>query len=384
MQQRRFRPRSRSNKQRPSSDKINPNQYIKKAQQAEVETYTPQQVFADFPIDTRLKNNIAKKGYTTPTPIQDQAIPHIVDGRDVIGVANTGTGKTAAFLIPLIDKIIKDRTQKALIIVPTRELAQQIKDECVAFTQHLGIRAVVCIGGVSVYTQIGNLKRGHNLVIATPGRLKDLENQKKLFLHEYKTIVLDEVDRMLDMGFIHDIKHIIARLPRQRQSLFFSATMPRQTEEIAQLFLTDPVTISVKSQQTSHLVDQDIVTVGGRAKVDVLAEILSGEGCEKVIVFGHTKWGTEKLARILDKKGFRAAAIHGNKTQNQRQRALRDFREGKVQVLLATDVASRGLDIDDVTHVINYDEPATYDDYIHRIGRTGRANKKGFALTFVD
>jgi superfamily II DNA/RNA helicase len=363
---------------------VYPSHYVKKIQPLEGEIASHRRLFADFAINESLKTNIKLKGYQSPTPIQEKVIPPILAGKDVIGLANTGTGKTAAFLIPLIDKILNDRTEKVLIIVPTRELAQQTKDECTAFCRHLKIASVVCIGGVSIHTQIGNLKREHNIVIATPGRLKDLENRKYISLQEYGTIVLDEVDRMLDMGFIHDIKQIITLLPQKRQSLFFSATLPKQISDIARMFLTEPLTISVDAQSTAPMVDQDIIKVNGRSKHEVLIEVLNREGYEKVIVFGRTKWGTEKIARFLGKNGFRVAAIHGNKKQNQRQRALREFREGTVTILVATDVAARGLDIDNVTHVINFDEPATYEDYIHRIGRTGRANKKGSALTFLE
>lgn len=370
---------------RPQSAKIDPSRYVKKAQiQENIEVYIPQHAFADFAITEQLKSNIRAKGYTSPTPIQDEAIQPILDGQDVIGLANTGTGKTAAFLIPLINKIVIDRTQKILIIVPTRELAVQIRDECDQFIKGMQLYSVLCIGGVSIFRQVQALRRQHDIVIATPGRAKDLEKQGKLRLSQYNNIVLDEVDRMMDMGFINDIKLLISKLPHPRQSLFFSATLPDAIRGLAHTFLRNPITISVRSQETAKAVEQDIVKMNGRMKVDVLSDLLRQEGFEKVLVFGRTKWGMEKLAQVLDKRGFQVAAIHGNKNQNQRQRALDLFKAGHVSVLLATDVASRGLDIENVTHVINYDEPESYDDYVHRIGRTGRADKSGVALTFID
>lgn len=372
--------RGRNNQQK----SIHPTLYVKKAEEAEEIIYTPKHSFNDFMIAEALKQNILAKGYTSPTPIQDEAIEPIIQFKDVIGLANTGTGKTAAFLIPLINKVYFDRSQKVLIIVPTRELAVQIEEECRAFTRNLRVFSVLCIGGVGMQNQIHNLKKEHDIVIGTPGRLRDLERKGKLKLQRYNNIVLDEVDRMMDMGFINDVRDIISKLPVQRQSLFFSATMPDSIRHLAQSFLRDPITISVKSQDTAKSVEQDVIKLAGRQKTDVLMDLLSRQDFEKVLVFGRTKWGMEKLAKVLEKKGFRVAAIHGNKNQNQRQRALNDFKNGQISVLLATDVASRGLDINGVTHVINYDEPASYEDYIHRIGRTGRAGKTGVALTFVN
>ncbi|MEK7559612.1 MAG: DEAD/DEAH box helicase [Patescibacteria group bacterium] len=364
---------------------INPSLYVQEAQEVEnMEEFIPQHNFSDFAISDELKKNILAKGYNNPTPIQDEAIEPILLGKDVIGLANTGTGKTAAFLIPLINKVLLDRSQKVLIIVPTRELAVQIQDECRAFTRNMNVYSVLCIGGASLYKQAHALRAEHDIVIGTPGRIKDLDKQRHLKLQFYNNIVLDEVDRMMDMGFITDIKFLISRLPQLRQSLFFSATLPDDTRSLAHSFLRNPVTISVKSHETPQAVEQDVVRLNGRSKADVLIGLLSQKGFDKVLVFGRTKWGMNKLADFLDRKGFRVAAIHGNKNQNQRLRALEQFKNGHVHILIATDVASRGLDIDDVTHVINFDEPASYDDYIHRIGRTGRANKRGIALTFIN
>lgn len=360
------------------------SQLVKKAVPQQETSYVPSHAFEDFLISEPLKQAITRRGYTTPTPIQDQAIPLLLQGKDVVGIANTGTGKTAAFLIPLIHKVLRDRTQKALIITPTRELAVQIDEEFRSFGRGLGLYSTLAIGGVNINPQIRSLQKRPHFVIGTPGRLKDLERQGVLHLDEYGSIVLDEVDRMLDMGFIHDIKYLIAKLPSPRHSLFFSATLPPSVRDVMQQFLTNPITISVAKRETSANVDQDVVRLQGRAKIDVLHDLLIQDGFEKVLVFGRTKWGIEKLARSLDQRGFKVAAIHGNKNQNQRQRALMQFKENSIQVLLATDVASRGLDIPHVTHVINYDLPESYEDYIHRIGRTGRAAQKGNALTFID
>ncbi len=340
--------------------------------------------FADFLISDQIKRNIAAKGYTTPSPIQDQVIPLVLAGRDVVGIANTGTGKTAAFLVPLINKILYNRSEKVLVVAPTRELAVQIQDELKSFSAGMNIFSVLCIGGVSMYNQIQGLRRNPNFVIGTPGRLKDLKNQGRLSIASCQTIVLDEVDRMLDMGFINDVRFLMSHLPKIRQSLFFSATLSPEIKTIIHTFAQNPAMISVKVQETASNVDQDIIKTHGRPKFDVLHDLLRQDGLDKVIVFGRTKWGIEKLAKQLNIKGLSVVALHGNKNQNQRQRALEQFRRNEVSILLATDIVARGIDIDDVTHVINYDIPPTYEDYVHRIGRTGRAQKKGIALTFVD
>jgi len=341
--------------------------------------------FADFAIGDALKRNIAQHGYITPMPIQDQAIGPIVEGRDLIGIANTGTGKTAAFLIPLIDKVVKNKDEKVLIMTPTRELAAQIKDEFVAFSRGMGLYAVLCIGGTSMYRQIQDLRRHFDFVIGTPGRIKDLSEEGYLPLGQYRTVVLDEADNMVDIGFIHDIKDIISRLPSNRQSLFFSATIDGKVQEILARFVHDPVTVSVKVRETVQNITQTIVHAGsGYQKIDHLHDLLIQKEYEKVLIFGRTKWGVQKLSDELVSRGFKAGAIHGNKRQSQRQRVLDAFKRNEIQILLATDVASRGLDIPNVSHVINYDLPESYIAYIHRIGRTGRADKKGIALTFVE
>lgn len=362
------------------------NIFVKKsADVLSTESFVPRNSFANFDICEALKQNIESRGYNHPTPIQDQAIEPILQGQDLIGLANTGTGKTAAFLIPLINKIFKDRSQKVLIIAPTRELATQINEELRSFAHDMKIYSALIIGGASMNRQIQDIRRNSNFVIATPGRLKDLLQRRILSLNTFTTFVLDEVDLMVDIGFINEIKYFISLLPQIRQSLFFSATIPPKVHEILQPFVRNPVTVSVKVQNTPENIDQDIVRIINREKkVDQLHDLLIQEGFNKVLIFGRTKHGIEKLNKQLTFRGFKVGAIHGNKTQNHRQRILESFKRSEIKILLATDLAARGLDIENVTHVINYDLPETYDDYVHRIGRTGRADKKGIALTFVE
>ena len=351
---------------------------------AEEVAYVPDNKFCDFIIDERLKENIISKGYVTPTLIQDKTIPQILTGRDVVGIANTGTGKTGAFLVPLIQKIILNKFEKVLIVVPTRELAVQINQELRSFVTNLGISSVCCVGGVSIGGQISELRnRNNNFIIGTPGRLKDLVNRKFIDLSKYGTIVLDEADRMLDMGFINDMKFIMAKMPVKHHTLFFSATMSKEIESLIKQFLHEPVIVSVRTSDTSKNVDQDIVRVCGD-KLATLEGLLKKTEFYKVLIFGKTKHGVEKLSKKLIERGFKAESIHGNKPHSKRQKALGAFKDNTIAILVATDVAARGLDIPDVSHVINYDVPATYDDYVHRIGRTGRGDKKGKALTFVE
>ncbi|MBI2617546.1 DEAD/DEAH box helicase [Candidatus Gottesmanbacteria bacterium] len=365
---------------------IHSSKYINRAISSPIESDLPvKNSFNDFSIDQILKQNISSRGYVQPTPIQDQVIPHILKGADVVGIANTGTGKTAAFLIPLLNKIIHQRSEKVLIVVPTRELAVQIQDELKFFATSLNIYSSLVIGGNSMNRQISDLKRNPHFVISTPGRLKDMVNRKFIDLGHFHSIVLDEVDRMVDIGFINEIKFIISRLPANRQSLFFSATVAPEVNTIIQTFLHNPVTISVKVRETAQGIDQDVIHVKNKEeKINKLQNLLRQEEFKKVLVFGRTKWGVERLSRHLEQNGFSVASIHGNKTQNQRLKALTLFRQNQLQVLVATDVVARGMDIEDVSHVINFDEPVSYTDYIHRIGRTGRANKRGKALTFVS
>ncbi len=347
--------------------------------------FVPEHKFADFAIDSRLKKNIIDKGYVLPTPIQDRAINHILRGEDVVGIANTGTGKTAAFLIPLISKVLQGKAEKVLVMVPTRELALQINEELKGFARGLGLYGAVCVGGASIGLQIRELKRRPTFVIGTPGRLKDLLERKVLHLGDFNTAVLDEADRMLDMGFIHDMRKILALLPTPRHTLFFSATLSPEIEKLIGEFMRTPTRISVKTRETASAIEQDVVRVPrGTDKLDLLHNLLIQPGFSKVIIFGRTKHGTERLAKKLVERGFKAESIHGNKSQGQRVRALDLFKTDRVQVLCATDVAARGLDIAGVSHVINYDLPGSREDYVHRIGRTGRAGKRGKALTFIE
>lgn len=357
--------------------------FINKAAPVEEEKFVPQNYFEDFKIDTAIKNNLKRKGYTIPTPIQDGVIPHILAKRDVVGLANTGTGKTAAFLLPLLHGLYAEGAGQVLVLTPTRELALQIEEEFKTFSKGMRMFSVVCVGGAPINPQIRQLRQHNHVIIGTPGRVMDLMKRGFLKLGGVETVVLDEADRMLDMGFVNDMRFILEKVPKERHTLCFSATMSKEIEAIIGDFLTDPVRVSVKTQDTSKNIDQDIVKIAGRDKTEILIEHLQHEDFKRVIVFGRTKHGVEKLSQTLNKAGLKTESIHGNKSHGQRQRALRNFKEGKVTALIATDVAARGLDISGVSHVINYDLPETYDDYVHRIGRTGRGEKKGKALTFV-
>ncbi len=366
--------------------KIDISRFVKKAVITEqVEHFVPEHQFTDFALDERLKKNILDRGYTLPTPIQDRTISHILRGADLVGVANTGTGKTGAFLIPLINKVLLNRREEVLIVVPTRELAIQIDSELKAFTHQLKIFSVCCVGGAPIGKQIRELRYQSNFIIGTPGRIKDLIERRMINLSLFNTIVLDEADRMLDMGFINDMRFMMSKMPAKRHTLFFSATVSLDIEKLIKDFLKEPVRISVKTQDTSKNVDQDIVKIQrGSLKIDVLQNLLHLPEFKKVLIFGRTKHGVEKLSAMLIERGIKAESIHGDKRHAKRQSALQLFKKDHVQVLVATDVAARGLDIDGISHVINYDIPATYDDYVHRIGRTGRGDKKGKALTFVE
>lgn len=352
-------------------------------QEVQASEYETKNSFSDFSLNEKLLSNISARGYKTPTPIQDQTIPMLMEGRDLVGLADTGTGKTGAFLIPLIDKAIRYPKERVLIIVPTRELAQQIEEELKVFVGNLNVYSTVCVGGMPIYRQIQALRRSPNFVIGTPGRLMDLSKRGNINFRSFGTVVLDEVDRMLDMGFVKDIEQILKNLPSERQSLFFSATANENTNRIISRFVKEPAMVKMDSQNTLVNIKQEIIRVNGDSKINMLKNMLREESFEKVLVFGRTKRNVEKLSNELIRAGIRSGSIHGNKSQNQRYRALNDFRDGKLQVLVATDVASRGIDVSDITHVINYDLPENREAYIHRIGRTGRAKKTGTALSFV-
>lgn len=381
-----FRRPTRNSKPKRFGSFIDPAKFINKAIiTEEVEHFVPEHLFVDFLIEEKLKNNITSRGYKEPTPIQDRTIPHILKNVDVIGIANTGTGKTAAFLIPLINKVLLNPKEKIMVVAPTRELAIQIEQELRGFVTNLKINSVCCVGGAPIFAQIKSLRLPNNFVIGTPGRLKDLIGSGKITLASFGTIVLDEADRMLDMGFVEDMRFIMSGMSKNRQTLFFSATVSPEIEKLISEFLHEPVRISVKNRDTSKNVDQDVVRVArGADKMDILHDLLNQEDFSKVLIFGRTKHGVEKLSKVLTEKGFKAQSIHGDKNHSRRQQALKLFKNNSVQILVATDVAARGLDIADVSHVINFDLPATYDDYVHRIGRTGRGNSKGKALTFIE
>ncbi len=341
--------------------------------------------FTDFSLDRGLMENIRAKGFSTPTPIQDQVIDAILAHRDIIGTAQTGTGKTAAFLIPLIQKVTLDRAQRVLVIAPTHELAFQIHTQLRDLARGFSLRSAMLIGGMSEWRQMQDMQRDPHFVIATPGRLKDFVESRRIRLSGFRNVVLDEADRMVDIGFIDDIKYFISLLPKARQSLFFSATISGRVGELLTDFVNNPVRVSVSAQNPPITIVQDVIRVtNNTSKLDILHEMLKKKEFEKVLVFGRTKHSVQRLSDELAKRGVRSGAIHGNKRQSQRQYVLNQFARSEIQILLATDVASRGLDIPNVSHVINYDLPQTMDDYIHRIGRTGRANKQGIALTFID
>lgn len=378
----------RGNKSRgPVKKYIDPSKFINKAvEKAEEVAYEPTHKFKDFPFGAELHYNIAQKGYELPSAIQDQAIPHILDGKDVIGLANTGTGKTAAFLLPIIERLRGISVRPAvLIIAPTRELAQQINDQFRDFSKGMDLYSTLIVGGVNIDRQIRDIKRRPHVIIGTPGRLKDLMERRVLNLKNMTTLVLDEADRMLDMGFLPDIRRIVDAMPEDRQTLFFSATITPEITALTRDFLNEPITVSVRTTETSDHVEQNVVEYRDKAqKIDLLVDMLEGQGYDKVLIFGETKFGVQRLSDHLDNSGIPSVAIHGNKNQSQRQRALKQFKDARVKVMVATDVAARGLDIPNVTHVINFDTPQTYEDYVHRIGRTGRGGARGQAHTFIE
>lgn len=371
---------------RKKSSKLDISFFIKKAAVPSIvrEVFVPEHSFADFELNSQLLHSIKQSGYLQPTPIQDKIILSVLGGKDVVGLANTGTGKTAAFLIPFIQKVLQNSQEQILIVTPTRELAIQIEEELQGITKNMHIYSTTCVGGEPIWIQVRKLRHRNNFIIGTPGRLLDLVKRGTLVLHGVHTVILDEADRMLDMGFINDIRLLIGYLPKERQTLCFSATMSKKIEALTSDFLKNPSIISVKTTEIPENIEQDIVRIRDLNKVDVLCDLLQNNEFKKVLVFGRTKRGIENLSRTLIRRGVKVESIHSNKTQAQRRRALLSFKNNRVQALVATDVAARGLHIENVTHVINYEIPETYDDYIHRIGRTGRGTQQGQALTFVD
>ncbi len=349
--------------------------------------------FADLGLCEPILNAVTAEGYETPTPIQAQAIPHVMKGSDLFGCAQTGTGKTAAFALPIIHRLMEAGTPsakarrpiRALILAPTRELAIQIADCILAYSQNTFIRHTLVFGGVSQVPQVRALQRGIDIVIATPGRLCDLIGQGHVDLSHVETFVLDEADRMLDMGFIHDIRHIAERVPKKRQTLFFSATMPREIRELSGTLLVNPVSIEITPVATAaETVVQSVFIIPQSNKPRLLHTLLAEPVITRALVFTRTKHGADKVLRHLMQAGVRADTIHGGKSQAKRQRALADFKSNRLRVLVATDIAARGIDVDGISHVINYDLPVEIESYVHRIGRTGRAGATGIALTFCD
>lgn len=356
----------------------------KEAAVSESESYTPTHKFTDFNIAELLSANLTAKGLINPSAIQDQAIPVVMTGKDVIGIASTGTGKTAAFLIPLINKLVADPDHKMMILTPTRELAMQIEAEFIAFTRGMKLFSVSCVGGSPIMRQIKELELGVNAVIGTPGRVMDLIERGKIKMDYFDSIVLDEADRMLDMGFIDDMRSILGAMPKTKQGLFFSATFSPDIKRLCTDFLKDPITVSIKTRDTVTSVMQDVIRVSGdNDKVEALHEILNKPEYSKVLIFREMKRHVDGLTEELTKRGFKALALHGDMHNRERERAVKALASGKVQVVIATDVAARGLDINDISLVVNYDIPNNYETYIHRIGRTGRGTKLGHALTFV-
>jgi ATP-dependent RNA helicase RhlE len=347
--------------------------------------------FADFGLAEPITRALAQENYQTPTPIQKDAVPFVLAGRDLVGIAQTGTGKTAAFALPILNRLaatprpLEKKSCRVLVLSPTRELSGQILDSFRTYGRHLRVSSTLAIGGVSMGGQVRALMHGVDVLVATPGRLLDLVRSNALRLGQVEVLVLDEADRMLDMGFIHDIRQIVAKLPQQRQTLLFSATMPREIAELAQTMLRDPARVAVTpAASTVERIAQRVIHTDRAAKPGLLVDVLKSEPIERVLVFTRTKHGADKVVRGLEKSGIAAAALHGNKSQNQRERVMAQFRAGSVRTLVATDIAARGIDVDGISHVINYDLPNIPESYVHRIGRTARAGAEGVAISFCD
>ena len=347
--------------------------------------------FAGLELAQPLLRAISDEGYTAPTPIQAKAIPPLLDGCDLLGVAQTGTGKTAAFALPLLHRLTQNGSKlqpikpRALILAPTRELASQIGDSLRSYSRHMALRSTVVFGGVSIKPQIKALANGVHVLVATPGRLLDLMNQGKVRLDGVETYILDEADRMLDMGFIRDVKKITAAVPRRRQTALFSATMPKSVQGLADSLLIDSVRVEVTpAASTPEKVKQRVLFVAKDKKRALLGELMVDTDKSRVLIFTRTKHGANRVAKHLDQIGVEAAAIHGNKSQGARERALKNFRNGKLRALVATDIAARGIDVDGISHVINFDLPIEPESYVHRIGRTARAGATGIAISFCD
>lgn len=379
--------KQRNSGKRKMQSTVDPKLLVKKAVSVEEPVFQATRSYDQMPININLKANLHKKGYKNPTQIQEKTLEHLIAGQDLLGVANTGTGKTGAFLIPIIEQLLNAKQPfKSLVVVPTRELALQVEEEFKTLAQGLGLYAACFIGGTSVGRDLSQLKRMNHVIVGTPGRLIDLYNRGALRFQDFSTLVLDEFDRMLDMGFVNDVKRISKAMVRRKQTMLFSATIDRTQKALISDLLNDPMEIKVNSgTSTSDQIEQDIIRVPqGADKFDLLLNLISDKEFEKVLVFAETKRLVDKLSKKLNQYGVRAELIHGNKSQNARNNALDKFKKGNVQVLVATDVAARGIDVSNVTHVVNYQIPMSFDSYVHRIGRTGRAGKRGKAFTFVD
>lgn len=366
---------------------INPNQLVKRASWKEEAVFVPASSFDEMALHTQVKNALRRKGYLHPTEIQEKTISNVIKGRDLIGVAKTGTGKTAAYLVPVIHRLLLDeRPFQSLIVVPTRELAIQVEGEFNTLAKGLGFAAACFVGGKNISSDIRKLRSMNHLIVGTPGRLIDLINRGVLHMNRFSLLVLDEFDRLLDMGFIKDVNTIVAAMENRKQTLLFSATIDTTQRKIIDRLLVNPVEVNVNAVDISgDHIDQDIIRIGtADDKFEVLLDMLRQEEFSKVLLFADTRRLVERMGIRLQRSGIRAEMIHGDKSQHLREKALNRFRNGDVQVLVATDVAARGLDITDVTHVINYQLPRDYESYVHRIGRTGRAGKGGKAYTFIN
>jgi len=379
------RPAQNRSSRKPMGQYIDPSRFVAEATPPSEDTYVATHTFSDFDLQPVLQANVERKGYTIPSPIQDQAIPIGLTGRDVLGIARTGSGKTAAFAIPVLERLVTDPSSAALIIAPTRELAQQIEGECRDLGKGTGLMGALLIGGSSMGLQLRDLRANPRIIIGTPGRINDHLERGSLDLSHFTIVVLDEVDRMLDMGFVRPIRAILDCVAEEHQSFFFSATMTAEIRSLIDTFTNDPEVVKIHSPRAGENVHQNVVRYTDASdKFAQLTDILQQDGVHKAIIFDETQRGVERLYKSLDDHGFLVDSMHGGKNQSQRQRALKRFKNNEINFLIATDVAARGIDVADVTHVINYSIPQTFDDYIHRVGRAGRAGRTGHALTFVE
>lgn len=378
---------SRQTKSNQAESNIDTKLFTKKAVPQTVRQYISQRTIAELPIDQRIIKNLVTKGYSKPTEIQDKTLEALLSGKNLLGIAQTGTGKTGAFLIPVIQKLLGQRPAfQVLIVLPTRELASQVQDEFISMSAGLGLRSACFIGGTNVNRDFNTLKNPSHIVIGTPGRLADLARQGVLRLKDFTTLILDEFDRLLDMGFAKEIQYIVGSLIYRKQTILFSATEEGQQKNIIKSLLHEPEEVRISNGKVTgdHIEQEAVIVKPGENKMDVLVRMIKDESFQKVIVFAETKRKVSVVRKNLHQSGIRVDEIHGNKSQNYRMNALNNFKTGKIQVLIATDVAARGLDISEVTHVINFQPPRDFDSYIHRIGRTGRAGKAGKAFTFIN